>query len=168
MATTFEKIATATVGSGGAAYIEFTPIAGDWTDLALYVSTRTTASAVGGNDIISLNGSSSSFSGRRIYGAGSGTPASDTITTWAGFNDANNATASTFGNSSIYFPNYAGSTNKSYSIDTVSETNGTTTYMGLAAGLWSNTAAITTIRLTPDSGNYAQYSTATLYGIKKA
>jgi len=81
---------------------------------------------------------------------------------------ASGTTASTFGNAEIYLPNYAGNTNKSASIDMVSEQNATSTYMGLVAPLWSNTAAITSITLTGASGNLAQYSTATLYGIKKA
>lgn len=166
MPNTFTKIASVTVGSGGAANIEFTSIPSTYTDLCLVYSTRTTAVSVSGNDIISLNGSSASFTGRRLYGSGA-SAASDTVTTWAGFNSASTGTASTFSNSLIYFPNYAGSTNKSYSIDSVQEQNGTTAYMGLNAGLWSNTAAITSIRFTPDSGNYAQYSTATLYGISK-
>jgi len=34
--------------------------------------------------------------------------------------------------------------------------------------LWSNTAAITSIKIQQANGNLAQYSTATLYGIKKA
>jgi hypothetical protein len=135
-----------------------------YTDLKLVWSTRTTAASTSGNDIISINGSSSSFTGRRLYGSGS-SAASDTTTTWAGFNSANNGTASTFGNTEVYFPNYTASSNKSFSIDTVQEQNGTTAYSGLSAGLWSNTAAITSITLTPDSGSYAQYSTFSLYGI---
>ena len=155
------------VGSGGAASIDFTTIPSTYTDLVLVFSTRTSAASASGNDILSINGSLSSFSGRRLYGSGS-SAASDTVTTWSGFTDANTATASTFGNTAIYFTNYAGSTNKSYSIDTVQEQNGTTAYMGLAAGLWSNSAAINRLTLTPDSGNYVQYSTAYLYGVSNA
>jgi hypothetical protein len=168
MATTFTKIADYTVGSGGASSIDFTTIPSTYTDLCLVFSTRTSAISSGGNDILSINGSSSSFSGRRLYGAGSGTPASDTVTTWTGFTSASTGTTSTFGNTSVYFPNYAGSTNKSYSIDTVQEQNGTTAYMGLGAGLWSSSSAINRLTLTPDSGNYVQYSTATLYGVNNA
>jgi hypothetical protein len=40
--------------------------------------------------------------------------------------------------------------------------------MNFIAGLWSNTAAITSISMAPDNGNYPQYSTATLYGIKSS
>jgi hypothetical protein len=75
------------------------------------------------------------------------------------------ATASTFGSGLIYIPNYAGSTNKSYLTDWVTENNATAAYAGFTAGLLSNTAAITDVTLT---GSFVQYSTATLYGISKS
>jgi len=76
-------------------------------------------------------------------------------------------TASTFGNGQVYIPNYAGSNNKSTSADTVSEDNATLAYSALTAGLWSNTAAITSITIAAVT-NFAQYSTAYLYGISNA
>jgi hypothetical protein len=85
-----------------------------------------------------------------------------------GQGSGNGATASTFGNGEVYIPNYAGSTNKSMSADGVSENNGTEAYTDLIANLWSNTSAITSILLYPDSGTWQQYSTATLYGIKNS
>jgi hypothetical protein len=36
----------------------------------------------------------------------------------------------------------------------------------LSSGLWRNTNAITSITLTAESGNYTQYSSFALYGIK--
>jgi hypothetical protein len=38
--------------------------------------------------------------------------------------------------------------------------------MAFIAALWSNTAAINAITITSGDGNYVQYSSATLYGIK--
>jgi len=79
---------------------------------------------------------------------------------------SNSATASTFGNGEYYIPNYTSSNYKSVSADAVSENNNTTAYARLTAGLWSNTAAITSIRLTPDTGTaWVTNSTATLYGV---
>ena len=48
------------------------------------------------------------------------------------------------------------------------ETNGTTSSVALTAGLWSNTAAITSITITSGGVNLAQYSTFYLYGIKNS
>lgn len=170
---TFEKIATATVGSGGTNSISFTAIQADWTDLVLFLSVRSTRSLDEDGFSIFLNSSSSNFTFKRLGGDGVGP-----YSTGAGNNNigqitAANTTANTFTNMSIYIPNYAGSTNKSMSIDNVTEANTTKAYAQLQAGLWSNTAAITSISFESDSlgslgSKIAEYSTATLYGIKKA
>ena len=74
-----------------------------------------------------------------------------------------------FNNIGIYIPNYAGSNNKSFSIDNAQENNITTAYSQLEAGLWSDSSAITSIRLTEQYGNnLVEYSTAYLYGISNA
>jgi hypothetical protein len=167
MPTTYEAIATVTVGSGGAANIEFTSIPATFTDLAISLSGRSagTAPAV----MINFNNSTSNFSQKRIQSDGSSVASYGTYAQIAGLASISSATASTFGSTFIYIPNYAGSTNKSYSSDAVTENNGTLAYMELIAGLWSNTSAITSIKLYPDSSqNWAQYSTATLYGIKNS
>ena len=78
------------------------------------------------------------------------------------------ATASTFGNSEIYIPNYASSGYKSISADSVSENNATAAYAFMAALLWSNSAAINRITITGLGSSFVQYSTATLYGIKNS
>lgn len=167
MATTYEAIATVTVGSGGASTIDFTSIPATFTDLAVHISARNTSSFNAESALLSLNGSTSSFSGIYLQGSGSAT-ASGSFARFAFNMPAGTSTASTFSNSYVYFPNYAGSSNKSYSFDSVTENNGTEAYATLFAGLWSNTAAITSITFTPSSGNFAQYSTATLYGIKNS
>jgi hypothetical protein len=171
MANTYVAIATVTVGSGGANSIEFTSIPGTYTDLVLKVSGRSNTSTAQGI-FFSLNGSTSSRSTRDISGDGSSASSGSATDGYTGGTIlGTGATASTFGNTEFYFPNYAGSTNKSFSLDTVAETNATTAYVNLAAGLWSNTAAITSIKLTIGSTaahDFVQYSTATLYGIKNS
>lgn len=167
MATTFVKIATVTVGAGGSATIDFTSIPSTYTDLCLKMSSRDNSSFVANNIVLSLNGSSASFSTRNLYGNGS--TATSNTNTGAGLANAANSTANTFSNTEIYFPNYAGSTNKSYSTDSVVENNATEAYDWFYAGLWSNTAAINQITITAgSSASFRQYSTATLYGISKS
>jgi hypothetical protein len=171
MANTFIKIAAVEAGSGGSSSFDFTVIPGTYTDLCIKVSARTNRSLEVDGLLIRFNNDNTSgnYSGRRMYGAGSGTPGSDTTYSGMPFNTAANATASTFGNIDLYVPNYAGSTAKSFSIDGVGENNATTTYAGLGAGLWSGTAAITRVTLYPETGTlFNQYSTATLYGISKS
>ena len=168
MPDTFIKIASVTVGSGGSASISFTSIPADYTDLCLKYSTRLVGGGVAATDLLSLNGSTSTFTCKNLQGAGSGTPSSGSGTREIGLNNGNSSTASTFANSEIYFTNYASSSNKSYSVDSVTENNATTAYTQLVAGLWSTSSAITSITITPDTSSYAQYSTAVLYGIKNS
>jgi hypothetical protein len=77
-------------------------------------------------------------------------------------------TANAFSNISVYLPNYAGAASKSYSIDSVNENNASGAIQSLMASRWSGVAAVTSLTLTLNSGNFAQYSSATLYGISKS
>lgn len=174
MANTFKKIQTVTVGSGGSSTIEFTSIPQTYTDLKIVVSARSTGSS-GANISMRFNSNSTGYTGRRIVGNGatvfsdttSGTAAASGSAILCGpFSDGSN-TANVFGSQEIYIPNYTSSNNKSVSIDAVNENNAATAYQEILAGLWSNTAAITSISLICyQTGNtFAQYTTATLYGV---
>ena len=171
MALTYVAIATVTVGSGGAANIEFTSIPATYTDLQILASVRSDRNEAQDEVDITFNSNTSNYSSRNLNGSGSGTGsqsnlgATNRIRT-VYINAATN-TSNTFSSVSIYIPNYAGSNNKSVSIDVVQENNDTFANATLLAGLWSNTAAITSIMLDAGLGtNLVQYSTATLYGIK--
>jgi hypothetical protein len=173
MPITYNKIASVTVGSGGAASIEFTGIPATFTDLKLVLCARNDAATTVGGFHIQFNSSTSNLSCRFLFGTGSTAGSSSDGTAIFGYTNAASSTASTFSNGEIYIPNYAGSTNKSVSIDSVMETNATGANMALTAGLWSQTAAITSLKLvtfnnsTSAAANFVQHSTATLYGIKK-
>jgi hypothetical protein len=160
-------IQTVTVGSGGASSIEFTSIPQTYTDLIVKVSLRSDRATLSADTVVKFNGSSASYSSRYILGTGaSAISATDTVT-YLGQANGSTSTASTFNNAELYIPNYTSSSNKSSITDAVMENNATTGYAFLGANLWSNTAAITSIALTPISGNFVQYSTATLFGISK-
>lgn len=165
MANTCVAIASTTVGSGGSTTIEFTSIPGTYTDLCLYISSR---SAGGSSDVaITFNTSGGTYTLKRLSGNGS-TVLSEGGTNTPARNSSNSDTADTFANSIIYIPNYASSNKKSYGADSVNENNATTARQQFSAGLWDQTAAISNIALTiPGSESFTQYSTATLYGIKK-
>lgn len=165
---TMSLIETKTLATA-AASIEFTSIPQDGTDLVVLVSSRSDGAFTSSEIDIAFNGSSSNFTGRYLYGSGSGSGATTTDTTMVGSSSAANNTSNTFGNASIYIPNYAGSTNKSISSDTVGESNATTAYMSIHAVLWSQTAAITSLTLRLDGGarNFVTGSTVSLYKITK-
>ena len=169
MANTYTLIASSTVGSGGTATITFTSIPQTYTDLVLVHSLRETT-----NDstakVTFNNDTGSNYSLRRLTGngttAGSGSATYGFLETLCCFSTN---TANTFGNTSLYIPNYTSSNKKSVSIDIVTENNATAAFAYLTAGLWDNTAAITEIDIdAPTSATFVQYSTAYLYGIKNS
>jgi hypothetical protein len=81
----------------------------------------------------------------------------------------NSKTASVFGDTEIYFPNYASANLKAYSVNSVTEHNGTTAYINIIAGSWSGTSAINRITVSPALGtSFMQHSSAYLYGISNA
>jgi len=171
MANTYTLIQSVTVGSGGAASIEFGSIPQTYTDLLIKLSSRTATG--GATDVIAefnADVTAANYSMRQIQGSGasassSGGGSSSQALTSSGSTD----TASTFANGEMYIPNYAGSTAKSSSNDSVTENNATTAYATLRANLYAGTAAITAIKFTHSSGaNFAQYSSASLYGIKNS
>jgi hypothetical protein len=152
-----------------AAEIGFTSIPQDGTDLLMLCSLRMSRATTGGTTNIKLNGSTANFSRRRLVGSGSSASSqSSSDNVGILFTDGGNQTANTFGNHAIYFPNYTGSTNKSFSVDSVDENNATESYQVLTAGLWSNTAAITSIALYDEgASNWVVGSTISLYKITK-
>jgi hypothetical protein len=136
-----------------------------YTDLKVVWSARTTTN--GFRDMrLSLNGSTSSFTNRYLEGSGSAASSGSAAVRYLGTLPGTNTTASTFTNSEIYFPNYTSSSFKSYSVDATGENNATTNYSTLLAGLWSSTAAITSIELAPEpTNNFDTNSTFSLYGL---
>jgi hypothetical protein len=161
-------ISTVTVGSGGAASIDFTGIPSTYTDLCLKFSARTDKAQFQENIELYFNTVNTSFSFKMLIGDGSAASSYGTTNSRVADVPAASMTANTFGNMEIYIPNYAGSTNKSFSVDSVDEGNQTTVYSYLTAVLWSNTAAITGVKIAPQGAtNFVQYSSATLYGIRK-
>jgi hypothetical protein len=170
MATTYVQIgSTVTVGAGGAADITFSSIPATYTDLVVKLSTRSSNAGASYQSIgISFNGTSTNELAYYLAGTGSAAASGSTPTFMFLINALpdSGTTASTFGSVDFYIPNYASSNNKSSSVDAVTENNGTTAGIGMTANLWSNTAAITSIALTPQAGTFVQYSTASLYGIK--
>ena len=173
MPNTFELIASTTIGSGGAASIDFTSIPSTYTDLVVKFSIRTTRNNSDADNVSIRfnNDTTASYDGRILFGTGSSTGSasqtSDTHIPW-GFASSANNTANTFGNGEWYIPNYTGSTNKSTSNDSVSENNATFAQQSLSAGLWKKTDAINRITIVSLNWSMVQHSTAYLYGVKNA
>ena len=167
--TLLEKI---TVGAAGASSVTFSGIPQTgYTDLVVKVSVRGTRAYQFDSAQIRFNGDTgNNYSYRDLLGEGGGTPASGSNTS-RGISDrlylvnvmpAANATSNTFGSFDIYIPNYTSSNYKSVNVDAVGENNsGTAGDVAdlLEAGLWSSTAAITSITVGAYSASMTANST---------
>lgn len=174
MATTYELIASTTVGSGGASSVTLGSggtIPQTYTDLLVKFSARGSDNSPTRSANVTVN-NATSYANTYLQGngavVGSGTNASGTTVFYSGEFSANQNTASTFGNTEFYIPNYTNTSNKSVSVDSVSENNGTYAYATFVADLINTSAAISSITITPAVGNFEQYSTFYLYGIKNS
>jgi hypothetical protein len=173
MANTYQLIASNTVGSGGVSSVTFSSIPSTYTDLVIKTSSRTNRAATYDYYKMKFNSSATGYSDKSLYGTGSNSASEFNNATTYAFNyimDASTATANTFSNVEFYIPNYASSDYKSYSTNAIHEDNQTTAYIGLTAGLWSNTAAITSISFESGTGanNFVEHTTFYLYGIKNS
>jgi hypothetical protein len=148
--------------------IQFTSIPQNSTDLFILLSTRQTSTT--GTVYISFNGNSTGYTFRRLNSSGSAANSDNYSTSAIYWNDTGtNETANTFGNSAVYIPNYRGTTNKSVGVDSVPESNSANyigAQMSIVAGVWENTAAITSINFGSNA-SFAAGSTISLYGVTK-
>lgn len=180
MATTYQVLASTTVGSSGSSTIEFTSIPQTYTDLVLRLSARTNEAGQGRSYVRHRFNSSSTtsygylwffgYDGNTVVGNGdTALNAGHVIVV-----PASNATTSTFGNTELYIPNYTSTSKfKAYSNIHVSENNTSSIYLvGQSAPLWSVTDAITSITLyavsVGSTDKFVEHTTATLYGIKNS
>lgn len=174
MPNTYTLISSTTVGSGGSANIEFTSIPSTYTDLVLKLSVRNNWNLASYQYVFTVNNSATGYNRRFVYGDGVGTDtnsASNESSTRFSFEQSTAYTANTFANIEMYFSDYATtSTYKSQISSYANENNATSCYaVGMNNNTWSNTAAITSIKIEPVSAtNFLQYSTAYLYGIKNS
>lgn len=170
---TMTLISSVTVGAGGASSILFSSIPQIYSDIKIVFSGRTTPRAATWDQVLMvINGDTTggNYAVRDLVSNGS-TVASQY---WTAFGflvfdrslTSDNATSNTFSNGSIYLTGYTSAAAKSISFDAATENNAAESYHIIAAGKYSGTSAVSSITLTPNS-NFAQYSTASLYGILK-
>lgn len=153
------------VGAGGVASITFSSIPDTFTDLKILWVHRNTGAET--QTRIEFNGSSTNFTERMLYGLGNAAftyASGPNFPTWS---NTTATTANTFSSTEIYIPNYASSNIKPFSAESVVESNSTSTgiYLLIHSMLWSDTSPISSITLKPAANNFAEFSTASLFGI---
>ena len=168
-------IQTITVGASGIVTMDFTAIPQTYKDLCLKLSIRQSGTTGGSNNVwdnytLNFNNSGSSENHRALVGQNADAIQNYTHGEFYLWSNIDGSTASTFTNTEVYIPNYTGSYNKSYICDSVVENNSASAWMSMIqTGLWSNTAAITSIQvisLAAGTRSFMQHTSATLYGIK--
>jgi hypothetical protein len=165
MATTYEKIASTTLGSS-AGTITFSSIAATYTDLRLVLVGTTDSDAV-----VRLRFNSdtaSNYSNTFLYGDGANAASSrSTSQTFANLSFGADFRSAQPGFISTDIFSYAGSTFKTLLSNECLDLNGSGT-VNPSVSLYRSTAAITTITLSTSTSTFAAGFTATIYGILKA
>jgi hypothetical protein len=166
MPTTYEPIATTTLGSA-ATSISFSSITSAYTDLRLVLVAKEESSGSGGNVALRFNSDTgSNYSWTRLSGDGS-TAASARASNSSTINPS---PVGLTANPSMWtwdIFSYTGSTNKTLLYTESADSNGSGNVVRVV-GLWRNTSAITAISISTFGPNYPVGTTATLYGIKNA
>mgnify|MGYP006271134105 CR=1 FL=1 len=165
MATTYDPIATTTLGSA-ASSITFSSIPSTYTDLRLVLIGGTSSTA----DVkLQFNlDTATNYSYTTLVGDGT-TAYSQSFTNAAYINCDDYWGIPANGQAMLALDvfSYAGSTYKTTLVTIAADKNGSGT-SERRVGLWRSTSAITTIKFTPTAGNFTTGTTATLYGIKAA
>ena len=170
--TSYESIATVTVGSGGSSEINFTSIPSTYTHLQIRLLGRTTVANTELRVKFNDDTNTANYFWHELYGTGTaagatsqtagGTPLRTMY--WGGLPGASNI----FGAGVMDILDYA-NTNKNKVLRMLSGYDGNGSgYLHLDSGLWMSLNAITKITLYPTSTTLTQYSHFALYGIKGA
>jgi len=168
----FESIATVTVGSGGSSSVSFSSIPSTYAHLQIRGIARTTAVNNNTNILTQFNSdTSANYTQHELYGNGTSAAAfgaANTTNIIGAIGSPQSATSGTFGAFVIDILDYA-DTNKYKTLRSLSgsDANGSG-FVFFNSGLWRSTTAISSIQLTTDGTNFAQYSHFALYGCKSA
>jgi hypothetical protein len=169
------KIASATImPNASTASIKFAGLPQTFTDLLIIGSTRTNRGTYGTDELLTyfngdFAGTLYSHNFMRVNN-GSGWDAGTAGAPWGPGGTAATNTSGQFGNGRMYIANYSSTTAfKSVVTEITAPSNASTNlYQMTDAGLWRNTAAITSIAFAAQGPAYDAYSTITIYGIKNS
>ena len=175
MPSTYTLIKGETIASSAASYT-FTAIPSTFTDLVVKLSLRGDQPNYSEIILLEFNGSAAanySYTAIRANGSTADSVRGSGQTYGrVGYANSGNSTSNTFGNAEIYIPSYTASQNKPLSGIGMSENNSSTAgeaWITPYATLWSNTSAITSIKVSPINGpNWVSGSSFYLYGVKNA
>lgn len=181
-ATSYESIATVTVGAGGASTVSFSSIPSTFTHLQVRAFGRTDRPTYNvGSYSMTINGDTGSNYSRHYIRSVPASPgasvdagggASQTFIDLGQF-AGSTATSGIFGIGITDILDYT-NTNKNKTIkhigavDTNGAASGVAGFVQMSSGSWFNTSTVTSITFYPIEGasNFTQYTSFALYGIK--
>lgn len=164
----YASIATVTVGSGGQSSIEFNSIPSTYTNLQIRFLGRTTSSPFA-NVQYNSDTTVSNYRSHFIYGNQSNAVAATTADkAYIAYVSTSGNQANEFGACVVDILDYANTSKyKTARSLSANDQNGGG-FAILFSHLWMSTSAISSIKISPVSGNFEQYTQAALYGIKGA
>lgn len=168
MPSTYDKIATTTLGSTQTT-ITFSSIAGTYTDLVLIAAFGLGNSTY--QPILRFNSDTgSNYSATALSGNGSSAVSSRHTNQNGIYVNPGAGTGGTITNPMSWIINIQNYANTTTYKTAINRFNNSANIVNAEVGLWRNTAAITTVSLTAESGSgdFQSGSTFTLYGIKAA
>lgn len=180
MANTYTLITTTELLSASAD-ITFSNIPQTYDDLLFKVSARGAASSPCRAIQVTLNGNTTYSNYTMVMGGATDTGAifADKFTSGTGIPfyvygipAATATSANSFGTHEVYIAKYSNGFNKKMIVSNggaesnQSNFSGGTRYAAWAGGEFDSPSAITSVKFNPDSGNFATYTSISLYGIK--
>jgi hypothetical protein len=164
--SSYESIATQTVGAGGTASVTFSSIPSGYKHLQIRSTTllQTTNEAL----LMRANGDTgNNYFCHYLYGTGTGSALS-TNSVPTSYYYLNSGIDSTYPGPTITDILDYSSSNKNKVIRSLggNDKNGGNSYIWLFSGGWNNTTPITSLTIYAGNGNLNQYSHFALYGIK--
>jgi hypothetical protein len=169
----YDSLATVTVGATSVASITFTGIPSGYKHLQLRCLMKKAGT---GNDSFSLmtlnSDTGNNYATHYLLGtggvalAGANAPSVSSIYAGVTWGTGSSVSSSTFSTAIIDVLDYA-NTNKNTTVRTLTGIDGNGAgQIDLNSGVWLNTAAVTSINIAGNGGNFTEYSSFALYGVK--
>lgn len=162
-------IAQTEVETATATDIEFTSIPADYDELILILSARSNKSSTTDNIALTFNGSSAAYYGLILYQENSGTPASATVNNASSlttlYATGDTAAANCFSTTTVHISGYTSTAAKAFTFESSTTNNSGSVLQAFGNGVWNNSSTISSLKLDPVTGDFMQFSKATLYGV---
>lgn len=164
-ATSYESIATTTVGSGGTSSITFSSIPQTYTHLQLRLYTIVGSGGSGAYTYLNGDTTQSNYKEHVLYANGSAVSAGSYSNSYMPQFNGGSSSPGAFVMDILDYTN----TNKNTTLRGLGgyDANGSG-YVSFESLLWMNTAAVTSIQLSPVGTTWSEYAKIALYGIKAA